>query len=100
MKVQDINDPEDKMRLIKNRLQQAVYLPPVAAPAGAMKSGSGRPATPSMKPSWFSLESSSRVFCFVSGKRRVEKIPVNMKKANISRLGRKQFSDDISGWKK
>ena len=57
-----------------------------------------------MKPSWFSLDSSSRVCCFVSGKRSVEKIPVIMKKANNSRLkgnnvqiifGRRKKKSDI-----
>ena len=43
-------------------------------------------AGPVMKPSWFSFDSSSSVFCFVSGMSSVEKIPVNMKNAKISRL--------------
>ena len=41
---------------------------------------------PVMKFSWSSLDKSSRVLPLVSGKSRVEKIPVSMKKAKISRL--------------
>lgn len=48
--------------------------------------GLGWPAGPEMKPSWFSFEMSSSDLCFVSGMRRVEKIPVSMKNAKISRL--------------
>jgi hypothetical protein len=42
--------------------------------------------SPWTKPSWSSLESSSRVLFFVSGRSSVEKIPVNMNRAKISKL--------------
>lgn len=51
-------------------------------------------------PSWSSFERSSRVLPFVSGSRSVEKIPVSMKNAKISKLARRQslraqlFNDD------
>jgi hypothetical protein len=41
---------------------------------------------PWMNPSWSSLDKSSKVFPLVSGISKVEKIPVIMKKAKISRL--------------
>jgi len=41
---------------------------------------------PLTKPSWSSLERSSSDLFMVSGRRSVEKIPVNMKKAKISRI--------------
>jgi hypothetical protein len=44
-----------------------------------------------MKPSQFSWEISSSDLCFISGKRSVEKIQVNMKKENISRLEGSHF---------
>lgn len=52
-------------------------------------SSSRRPAMPATKPSWFSLDNSSRDLCLVSGRSSVEKIPVNMKKAKSSRLYRR-----------
>jgi hypothetical protein len=48
----------------------------------------GKKAIPLTNPSWSSFESSSRDLPLVSGRRRVENIPVSMKKANSSRLGR------------
>jgi len=52
---------------------------------------------PFTNPSWGSWESSSRVRPLVSGNRRVEKIPVNMKNANSSKLWRIASMEIICG---
>lgn len=44
------------------------------------------PAVPVMYPLCSSFDKSSSVFCLVSGISKVEKMPVNMKKANISMM--------------
>ena len=50
--------------------------------------GNREKTIPWTNPSWSSFDRSSRVLPMVSGRRRVEKIPVSMKNANISRLER------------